>query len=648
MVVHIGFLEEPEETLTVDLDDPSAFPSKVGGKPLWLDPTNPLRASDVTCGRCGSVMPLTLQLYTPEHGGEDAYHRVVYVFGCKKGACFHEDPKASLRAFRTQLPKLNPYVGTARKPFEPVQYCGREHQVHHWTVGGHKEACAAAVATQTAAATAADASATATADPTTPSSPTKETAASSHPTVPKPDPKKGLIWPELELISEEEPPAPAESKLPASLRGATASAKDDDPDQRGFGPERYERYSTGVDAQFLRFQKRVARASDQVVRYARTDEHSDNDEDLSSTDDDDQDSDNESAASDSSDSDSDADAPPAQSFSKIKTVPHSSTVNGSAAVWTPPARSPTPLWASEVERPAKGDVPDCERCGGRRGFEFQIMPSLLLHLPIDHLARDAIDFGTLVLFTCESSCALSSPPPDTTVPTTDNAQIRKWAREVIWRQMFSTEGARVGGGGSAGKMKGDKGRKSEGKGKGKSKGKDKEKKKGKAYNPTIGEHASLNGSFSGCDAFSTTRMTWFKPNFLWMMYRCGWATKHNQETVLAVTLTREFFDRVLAQGAASLGSRAKGQKFDVQIQWDPDHGPDGRNEQRRAIQIGVKGELGEAYGRGEGVVKIEDVTDFVRAQSAYSEEAEWGKLEIPVETVYEVRDVALRAQLGLT
>ncbi|MFM7854759.1 MAG: DUF4291 family protein [Flammeovirgaceae bacterium] len=27
---------------------------------------------------------------------------------------------------------------------------------------------------------------------------------------------------------------------------------------------------------------------------------------------------------------------------------------------------------------------------------------------------------------------------------------------------------------------------------------------------------------------SLNRMTWMKPNFLWMMYRSGWATKHNQ------------------------------------------------------------------------------------------------------------------------
>ncbi|MFT5999906.1 MAG: hypothetical protein ACI81P_002365 [Neolewinella sp.] len=33
----------------------------------------------------------------------------------------------------------------------------------------------------------------------------------------------------------------------------------------------------------------------------------------------------------------------------------------------------------------------------------------------------------------------------------------------------------------------------------------------------------------GGPAFSYQRMSWIKPNFLWMMYRCGWAKKQDQE-----------------------------------------------------------------------------------------------------------------------
>lgn len=34
------------------------------------------------------------------------------------------------------------------------------------------------------------------------------------------------------------------------------------------------------------------------------------------------------------------------------------------------------------------------------------------------------------------------------------------------------------------------------------------------------------------------RMTWIKPNFLWMMYRSGWAAKPGQQRILAIALDR--------------------------------------------------------------------------------------------------------------
>lgn len=56
-----------------------------------------------------------------------------------------------------------------------------------------------------------------------------------------------------------------------------------------------------------------------------------------------------------------------------------------------------------------------------------------------------------------------------------------------------------------------------------------------AYAPEIGQAAAREGRFPA--AWKRDRMTWVKPSFLWMMYRCGWATKPDQETVLAVEST---------------------------------------------------------------------------------------------------------------
>ncbi len=46
-------------------------------------------------------------------------------------------------------------------------------------------------------------------------------------------------------------------------------------------------------------------------------------------------------------------------------------------------------------------------------------------------------------------------------------------------------------------------------------------------------------------------MTWIKPSFLWMMYRCGWGTKADQETVLAVEIDRAGFDWALRHACLS-------------------------------------------------------------------------------------------------
>jgi hypothetical protein len=43
-----------------------------------------------------------------------------------------------------------------------------------------------------------------------------------------------------------------------------------------------------------------------------------------------------------------------------------------------------------------------------------------------------------------------------------------------------------------------------------------------AYRPEIGHFAATHGYFGG-ESFSLSRMSWIKPNFLWMMYRSGWA-----------------------------------------------------------------------------------------------------------------------------
>lgn len=161
-----------------------------------------------------------------------------------------------------------------------------------------------------------------------------------------------------------------------------------------------------------------------------------------------------------------------------------------------------------------------------------------------------------------------------------------------------------------------------------------------AYRPAIAEFAVKHQRFGG--EFSYTRMSWIKPNFLWMMFRAGWATKEGQERILAVRLRRGFFDELLrdavpssfdpARFASHEEWKAAVERSDVRLQWDPDHDPLGRPLQRRAIQLGLRGRALRRYGE-EALLGIEDITPFVIAQRAHLRDG-FAELVVPRERVY--------------
>lgn len=175
-----------------------------------------------------------------------------------------------------------------------------------------------------------------------------------------------------------------------------------------------------------------------------------------------------------------------------------------------------------------------------------------------------------------------------------------------------------------------------------------------AYRPSIGRYAAEHGFFGG--EFGFGRMSWVKPNFLWMMYRCGWATKPDQEIVLAVRLLRTYFDSLLARAVPSSWDRRAHstreewqhavKRSDVRLQWDPDHDPSGAPLERRAIQLGLRGDALAPF-RGEGIVSIEDITALVIEQRVAATELGRPRLLTPEEHVYPVTDEAVRARLGL-
>ena len=59
-----------------------------------------------------------------------------------------------------------------------------------------------------------------------------------------------------------------------------------------------------------------------------------------------------------------------------------------------------PLWISSQCKPTL-PVPECQYCGSKRRFEFQIMPHLLNQIV---RSDESLDWGTLVVYTCAQSC----------------------------------------------------------------------------------------------------------------------------------------------------------------------------------------------------------------------------------------------------
>ena len=152
-----------------------------------------------------------------------------------------------------------------------------------------------------------------------------------------------------------------------------------------------------------------------------------------------------------------------------------------------------------------------------------------------------------------------------------------------------------------------------------------------------------------------------------MMYRSKWASRSNQQRILAIWLRRSAFDSYLARAVRSKtqGSpldqqpvvsddageaRARGR---VRLQWDPDHHPDGTPVLgRRAIQLGLK--LMDSFLDGRDILRIVDITPFVQNQYTNAvlpkgrrRRDQLDKLRVPIAHIYEPADEQTRRHIQL-
>ncbi|RHZ81921.1 hypothetical protein Glove_116g54 [Diversispora epigaea] len=342
-VVELGFAEPPEIPLTPDL-----FPSKIGGLPAWLNPEHILSAEQASCGICKKPMVLLIQLYTPEDRPLEAFHRTIYVFCCKKGSCHKISWQKSLKVFRSQLPKDNPYwpspsdkttnnepknnefsnkfvaaktctvcglhgskrCGKCKKTY----YCSKEHQTIHWKTGKHKEYC----------------------DNDNNNNNNKNNNNSTELCI------KEVLFPEYEIISEKERES-NNDKDEETIDECDSSEKDKYSKALvPVGDEIYENTKVGVDKAFLKFQKKLERDPDQVLRYARLDYQNEN--------------------------------------------------------------NPSPLWVSDTGKSMPEDISHCLYCNQEKTFEFQILSTLINYLNIDNTQKESLDWGTILVYSCKDNC----------------------------------------------------------------------------------------------------------------------------------------------------------------------------------------------------------------------------------------------------
>ncbi|KAG0303547.1 Programmed cell death protein 2, partial [Dissophora globulifera] len=444
---------------------------------LWLNPEHVLDSQSMLCDYCHKSMTFLLQLYSPEDHPLEAFHRVIYVFCCKTGACHKKSPRGSFKVVRSQLGQYNPYYSPVSKDdenaeeenegWEPlptskhaptcfvcgmhgpkfcskchkVSYCSAEHQTIHWTKGLHKQLCGTvpppasttpaletnlaglSLSNNTAAAEAAAAQKNGSDNENEDSeaeaeTERKETKTTLTQTLTKEQQEYAnkldidykLVermnrFPELEIISEAE--VFDEEAIEEGL--ADESSGDEQEAEEGWeeraaalkakrekqaaalakknggnvsksletaessmnalvpvGDEVYENTKTGIDSAFLTFQKRIALYPDQVLRYARMEYELTN---------------------------------------------------------------PEPLYVSDAGIPKAEDIPPCPHCGQERTFEFQILPQLLNYMAIDHSASDALDFGTVLVYSCKDNC---------------HVEDKHYQHEVALVQHFSEDGMQGG------------------------------------------------------------------------------------------------------------------------------------------------------------------------------------------------------------
>lgn len=103
--VDIGFAEPCEKWILSS----RFFPSKVGGKPAWLNLEHIPRAEDLQCESCKDPCIFLCQVYAPYEEDTDAFHRTIFIFVCKNPQCCRPNENGNVKVLRSQLGQHNKF-----------------------------------------------------------------------------------------------------------------------------------------------------------------------------------------------------------------------------------------------------------------------------------------------------------------------------------------------------------------------------------------------------------------------------------------------------------------------------------------------------------------------------------------------------------
>ena len=303
-----------------------AFPSKVGGRPAWLDPQRLPSPHELRCPVDGSTMRFLLQVYAPVEEQPEAFHRTMFVFVSSRASALHGSSTATdsniggsatpgVRVLRCQMPRNNEFYVynplTDEERLAGPRACSEVGGADPWAVAAFEQAI---VRGDTNA----------------------QLEVATH--VP--------LFPEYEIVIEEEshsddvPMVSAEERIQENLQKAKDLTQSNNYTEEELPSELVEEIEKNMPIEkrhFASFAARISSAPSQILRYCFED--------------------------------------------------------GAA-----------PVCPSPHGIPQSAQIPSCEHCGAPRKFEFQIMPQVLNILGIDPSDDDALDFGTIAVYSCSKSC----------------------------------------------------------------------------------------------------------------------------------------------------------------------------------------------------------------------------------------------------